>query len=92
MRIIKRTAAFRRDYRRTRRTFQERLDADLVRVLDLLAADQPMPRRYRDHALTGGWKRFRDCHIHPDLVLIYQKPDPDYLVLVRLGTHSQLGL
>ena len=44
------------------------------------------------HALTGDWKDHRDCHVKPDLVLIYQKPDADVLRLVRLGSHSELGL
>ena len=35
--------------------------------------------------------RFRDCHVKPDLVLIYEKPDDDTLRLVRLGSHSELG-
>ena len=45
-----------------------------------------------DHALTGDWKDYRDCHVKPDLVLIYQKPDSATLRLVRLGSHSELGL
>ncbi|WLV67219.1 type II toxin-antitoxin system YafQ family toxin [Pseudomonas aeruginosa] len=52
---------------------------------------KPQPR-HRDHALTGDWKDHRDCHVKPDLVLIYQKPDADTLRLVRLGSHSELGL
>jgi mRNA interferase YafQ len=40
-------------------------------------------------ALTGDWKDHRDCHVKPDLVPIYQKPDADTL---RLGSHSELGL
>ena len=58
----------------------------------MLAADKPLPRRYSDHPLTDEWKDFRDCHIRPDLVLIYRKPDADTLQLVRLGSHSELGL
>ena len=64
----------------------------LERVVDLLAADMPLPQRYRDHPLTGDWSDHRDCHIRPDLVLIYRKPDTDTLQLVRLGSHSELGL
>jgi mRNA interferase YafQ len=43
-------------------------------------------------ALTGDWKDHRDCHIKPDLVLIYRKLDKTILQLVRLGSHSELGL
>jgi len=55
-------------------------------------ADGPLAERYRDHSLTGDWKDHRDCHIKPDLVLIYRKPDEDRLQLIRLGSHSELGL
>ena len=48
---------------------------------------------HHDHALSGEWKDCRDCHVKPDRpVLIYQKPDADTLRLVRLGSHSELGL
>jgi len=40
----------------------------------------------------GEWTDHRDCHIKPDLILIYRKPDDEHLDLVRLGSHSQLGL
>jgi mRNA interferase YafQ len=53
---------------------------------------ESMPERFRDPALAGEGKDFRDCHIPPDLVLIYRKADDESLELVRLGSHSQLGL
>ena len=48
----------------------------------MLAADVPLPRRNFDHPLSGEWNDHRDCHIRPDLVLIYRKPDDDSLELV----------
>jgi mRNA interferase YafQ len=47
-----------------------------------------LPRRNADHPLTGEWQDFRDCHIRPDLILIYRKPTVDTLELVRLGSHK----
>ncbi|WP_438270874.1 type II toxin-antitoxin system YafQ family toxin [Rhodomicrobium lacus] len=44
----------------------------------------------RDHALTGNWAGHRECHLKPDLLLIYDKPDDETLVLRRLGSHSDL--
>ena len=93
MRQIERTGQFKRDYKREAKgQHRATLDADLVPVLVALADDQPLEPRHRDHALTGDWKDHRDCHVKPDLVLIYQKPDADTLRLVRLGSHSELGL
>jgi len=54
--------------------------------------DGPLAERYRDHPLSGDWAGFRDCHIKPDLVLINEKPDDTSLRLVRLGSHTELGL
>ena len=93
MRTIEPTGQFRRDFKREKKgQHRATLDADLAGVLNPLAADLPLESRHRDHALTGNWKDHRDCHIKPDLVLIYQKPGADTLRLVRLGSHSELSL
>lgn len=93
MRTIEWTSQFKRDYKREVKGQQRAtLDMALFPVMDALANDQPLEPRHRDHALTGEWKDCRDCHIKPDLVLIYQKPDNDTMRLVRLGSHSELGL
>ena len=42
-------------------------------VVRALVSDEPLEQRHRDHALSGPWADFRDCHIRPDLVLIYEK-------------------
>jgi mRNA interferase YafQ len=60
--------------------------------LEALASNQPLQPRHRDHALSGEWSDHRDCHVKPDLVLIYRKPDESTLQLVRIGSHSELGL
>jgi mRNA interferase YafQ len=57
-----------------------------------LVADRPLEPRHSDYPLSGDWHHFRDCHVLPDLVLIYAKRGDDVLVLARLGTHSDLGL
>ena len=69
-----------------------RIDVLLVEAVNLLAVDAVFPRRYFDHPLAGEWSDHRDCHIRPDLILIYRKPDDATLELVRLGSHSELGI
>jgi mRNA interferase YafQ len=93
MRTIERTSQFKRDFKRELRgRHQTILQSELPALLHALAQDDVLHERFRDHALTGEWKDHRDCHVRPDLVLIYRKPDPDTLQLVRLGSHSELGL
>ena len=93
MREIERTTRFRRDYKREiRGRHGATLEASLLAVLHALVTDEPLAERTRDHPLSGDWAGFRDCHIKPDLVLIYEKPDDTTLRLVRIGSHSELGL
>jgi mRNA interferase YafQ len=92
MRTIERTTQFRRDFKREMKgRHRATLAFALTEVLGALAGDAPLVERYRDHALSGEWSGFRDCHVKPDLVLIYEKPDQETLRLVRLGSHSELG-
>jgi mRNA interferase YafQ len=90
MRTISRSTAFKRDYKRVSAGLPS-LDSLLSEAIGALAADHPLAERFRDHALAGKWKGYRDCHIRPDLLLIYRKPDDARLELVRLGSHSELG-
>ncbi|MDE9537014.1 type II toxin-antitoxin system YafQ family toxin [Xenorhabdus bovienii] len=93
MRTTDYTSQFKRDYKREKKgRHRETLDDALMTVTELLASDSLLEPKYCDHALSGDWKDFRDCHIKPDLILINQKPDADILRLVRLGSHSELGL
>lgn len=89
MRRIKYTARFDRDLKKIQRSGSRRMLLDLNAVILLLADDSPLPEKYRDHSLKGKWESVRDCHIRPDLLLLYQKPQND-LVLLRIGSHSEL--
>lgn len=92
MRTIERSSTFKRDYKRVKATPRHGKDVDsLVSiVIGLLLVDQALPESNRDHVLSGDWAGYRECHIKPDLLLIYRKPDADTLRLARLGSHSEL--
>lgn len=91
MRKIERATAFRRDYKREAKGPRgATLHDEFVAVLAALAVDAPVAARHRDHALSGEWRGFRECHILPDLLLIYRKYGDELLRLARLGTHSEL--
>jgi len=93
MRTIKQSGQFKRDLKREAKgPHRQTLQSDFVNIVEALAHDQPLAEKHRDHALGGDWRDHRDCHIKPDLVLIYRKPDDIELQLIRLGSHSELGL
>ena len=63
----------------------------LEKVVDLLASGKQLPEKYRDHPLSGNYQGFRECHITPDWLLIYEVyEDQLYLLLTRTGSHSDL--
>ena len=74
MRTIQPTKAYRRDYRRIKSNPRyKNIDDFLNPVLETLAHDRPLPVRNRDHDLSGNWSDCRECHVRPDLLLIYMK-------------------
>jgi mRNA interferase YafQ len=92
MRTIERSSAFKRDYKRAKATPRHSKDVDSLvsTVVAMLLSDQVLPQNSRDHALSGAWMGYRECHIKPDLLLIYRKPATNTLRLARLGSHSEL--
>lgn len=90
MRKVEFTTRFKRDYKRAKKA-DSSVEKALSEVIQMLAADVPLPGRLRDHGLAGNWKGFRDCHVRPDLLIIYAKRDDEnVLSLARLGSHSEL--
>jgi len=91
MRTIDRSSAFKRDYKREAKgQHRAELDDILKPVLLALATDQPLDASHHDHSFSGDWTGYRECHLKPDLLLIYRKSDFDTLRLARLGSHSEL--
>lgn len=91
MRKTNRTAKFKKDYKREAKgQYRASLDADLLEAVSRLAADRLMLAKYQDHSLSGCWANHCECHLKPDLLLIYYRVGPDELWLVRLGSHSEL--
>ena len=63
----------------------------LADIIEKLSNGEILADRHRDHDLKGDWKGFRECHVEPDLLLIYKIIDDQLvLVLVRMGSHSDL--
>jgi mRNA interferase YafQ len=89
MLTLKTTTQFRKDYKlMKRRGYNMGL---LQEVLQTLLEKKPLTEKHRDHGLVGNYTGFRECHVLPDWLLIYQV-DRETLLLVasRTGTHSDL--
>jgi mRNA interferase YafQ len=84
---IKRTSQFKKDFKKA---LKQKKDIEHLKdVIIKLSNQEKLDRKYYDHRLSGKLKNFRDCHIEPDWVLVYQVTD-DELILVRVGSHSEL--
>ncbi len=68
------------------------LDLSLLEdIVNKLASRQPLEQKNKDHALTGEYSGFRECHIQPDWLLVYRiEEDELFLFLSRTGSHSDL--
>ncbi len=83
------TTQFKKDYKLMMKRHK---NIDLLdNIIRTLAHGDSLPPQYHDHALSGNWAGFRECHIQPDWLLIYQVDDNVLiLTLSRTGTHSDL--
>ena len=93
MRKINWARQFKRDYKRVQASPRYRNDLETVlpAVVDSLVEGRELDPKYKDHALTGEMAGFRECHLRPDLLLVYEKAeDPPRLNLMRIGSHSEL--
>ena len=87
MRVIYKTAQFKKDFKKIQK---RRLPIkELEKVLRILVTDGVLPEKYKDHRLVGNYVNTRECHIKPDWLLIYAITD-DALKLIRTGSHSDL--
>lgn len=86
---IKSTNKFKKDLKLAiRRGYDIKLIDD---VISILSKQQPLDEKYKDHSLSGEYSGFRECHITPDWLFIYQiQKDELILYLSRTGTHSDL--
>ncbi len=87
MLTIIRTSQFKKDYKKS---VKKRLNIKkLITVITKLAAGEKLPPKFKEHNLLGKYNKFRECHIDPDWLLIYQIAETE-LTLIRTGTHSEL--
>ena len=81
------TTQFKKDFKKVQK--QGKDPGKLRAVIETLAKNETLHAKYRDHQLSGNWKKHRDCHIESDWILIYRLTG-DELFLERTGSHSEL--
>lgn len=64
-------------------------------VVKKLQKDEPLEDKYKDHGLHGNYEGFRECHVYPDLLLVYKKTDNTleeiyFLSLARIDSHTNI--
>jgi mRNA interferase YafQ len=67
----------------------KRNEDELIVVIEMLAKEETLTEKFRDHVLTGSYVNHRECHVRPDWLLIYRIEGSE-LILVRTGSHSEL--
>jgi len=83
------TTKFRKDYKRIKKRGYDL--ALLQTVLDLLLQEETLDPKYKDHALSGNYIGFRECHVQADWLLIYAISESELILTAsRTGTHSDL--
>ena len=87
--VVKPTSQFKRDLKRAKK---RGYNIDLItEVIKKLAQGEELPPENKDHQLSGKLAKYRECHITPDWLLMYEIDDIYlYLYLARTGTHSDL--
>ena len=89
MLTIKYHTMFKKDFKRIKKRGYD--ISRLEKIIELLANEVPLPEQFKDHNLSGNYNGFRECHIAPDWLLIYQVNNNELvLVLSRTGSHSDL--
>jgi mRNA interferase YafQ len=84
---IKETKIFRKE---AKKAFKSGKDLNkLYEIVKKLSQKESLDSKFKDHSLKGKWKESRECHLEPDWLLIYTLKE-DYLILERLGSHSEL--
>ena len=89
MRQIVFTSQYKRDLKLALR--RKLPEEKLNEVIKLLATDQPLPAANKDHALKGEFRGFRECHIEPNWLLVWEQNDMRLtLLMLDTGTHADL--
>ncbi|WP_058259682.1 type II toxin-antitoxin system YafQ family toxin [Fenollaria timonensis] len=83
------TSKFKKDFKLLKK--QGKNTDKILAVINKLARGESLDAKYKDHPLLGDYLGARECHIEPDLLLIYEKQENILILnILRAGSHSNL--
>jgi len=87
---IKYSKRFKKDYKQVLK-YDSAVQNDLKKMVDFLLSGKKLPDIYKNHKLKGEFKDYFECHLRPNLLLIYKKEKSELIILLlRIGSHSKL--
>ncbi|MDD5197239.1 MAG: type II toxin-antitoxin system YafQ family toxin [Candidatus Gracilibacteria bacterium] len=86
---LKLSSRFKSDYKKLKNN--KRFIQEFERVIGLLENGERLEKKYRDHNLEGKLSNLRECHVFPDILLVYKLLDKELILqLLRVGSHSEI--
>lgn len=86
---LKAVSQFKKDFKKY--CYDESVLEEFDKIIEILRNKNKLPEKYVDHALAGQYKKMRECHLKPDVLLIYFiSENSQTLYLERIGSHSEL--
>jgi len=82
-----RTKRFKKSFKKLH--LKDNDEAIYIDVVSKLLNGIPLDKKYKDHFLKGNPGRYKECHLKPDLLLIY-RVYRDEVQLIDIGSHSEL--
>lgn len=84
---------FSKTFKRSYKKISDDDKAVFIRVLHKLCNGEPLEAKYKDHALKGKYANYKECHLKPDLLLIYKILENELVLqCINIGSHSKLNL
>ena len=87
------TIKFAKSFKKSYKKLSQKEQDIFAEVSKKLANNELLDKKYKDHALTGNFQGYRECHLKPDLLLMYKKLEAELILYcVDIGSHSEFGL
>lgn len=88
MKKLRFSSQYKKDAKRFRNQPQKM--AKVVEILQMLQNEEPIPKIYRPHMLSGNYSGCMECHVEGDFLLIWIDETENTIGVLRLGSHSEL--